>query len=500
MAVRARLRSISFGLFRGRIDMWGGQWDVVARRRLQVIVITVTVLSGLALAVTRSGGQTFARSSTAPPSWPMFLYNLSRSDYDPQERAITPANVKTLKQVWSIHVGGAISDQLASVGGVDYWGSWDGYMHATEQSTGRSLWKTQIGSETDTKCYPTHVGVGSSPDVATVPVAGKSTEVVFVGGGNGSFYALNATTGKVIWSDHFGKPVDGFFLWSSAALYRGNLYFGLASVGSCPNSPGELVQANPATGAIEATFKTRPTGCVGAGVWSSPTIDTSSSDIYFATGNDSGFCPSGPEPLAQAMIEVTPRLSLVGSYRIPNSQQLPQDSDFGATPTLFTARIHGATVPMVGDANKNGIFYAFRRNAISAGPVWETPRLTTGTEEVSSAAWDGSRLYVGGSTTTVGHRHCQASLRALNPANGQYLWADCLTGGDDLEAVVAPPGLVWTFSGPNLYVAAARTGKILFKWTNPTGAWEYAPVSFSGRDVLWGDPHGALREFAPAKP
>ena len=114
--------------------------------------------------------------------------------------------------------------------------------------------------------------------------------------------------------------------------------------------------------------------------------------------------------------------------------------------------------------------------------------------------WDGSRLYVGGSETTVGNRHCQASIRALNPASGHYLWAACLRGGDMLEALAATPGLVWAWSGPNLYVAAAQTGKILFKWTDPTGAWQYAPVSFSGQDVLWGDPHGAFRELAPAVP
>ncbi len=428
----------------------------------------------------------------------MFLDNYARTDYDAHETAITPKNVKTLKQVLEIHAGGSVSDQIASVGGVDYWGSWDGYFHATEQTTGKTLWKTQIGSETDTNCYPPHIGVGSSPEVVTIPIHGRSTPVVFVGGGNGSFYALAAKTGKILWSDYFGKPVDGYFLWSSAALYRGSVYFGVSSIGSCPNGGGELVKANPATGAIEASFLTHPNGCVGGGVWSAPTIDLSAGKIYFTSGNDSGFCNGQEEPLAESMLEVTPGLSLVGSWRIPDDQQLKVDSDFGATATLFRAHIGGSSVPMVGAANKNGIFYAFRRGDVSAGPVWETPRLTTGGEEVSAAAWDGRRLYMGGSVTTIGGRRCQASLRALNPANGHYLWADCLKGGDDLEAVVATPGLVWSFSGPNLYVAAARSGKILFKWSNPTGAWEYAPVTFSGDEVLFGDPHGAFREFAPA--
>ncbi len=459
------------------------------------VVVAICALVGTAgSAVARD----LPHSSSARVS-PTFLFNYARTDFDAGETAITPSNVSKLQQVWVVHAGGAISDQVESANGVDYWGSWDGFVHATRQSTGQTIWKTKVGSETDQNCYPPHIGVGSSPDVGTVSISGRATRVVFIGGGDGSFYALNADTGKVIWSDYFGQPVKGYFLWSSAALYHSNLYFGVASIGSCPNGGGELVEANPATGAIESTLLTRPSTCIGAGVWSSPTIDESTGDIYFTTGNDSGFCNGAPEPMAESMVEVTPSLALIGSWRIPNDQQLPVDSDFGTTATLFTARLGGNAVPMVGAANKNGIFYAFRRGDISAGPVWETARLTTGGEEVSAAAWDGTRLYMSGSVTTVNGRHCQASLRALDPDNGHYVWADCLHGGDDLEAVAATPGLVWAWSGPNLYVAAARTGKILFKWSDPTGAWEYAPVSFSGRFVLWGDPHGALREFTVPK-
>ena len=469
--------------------------DDVKHRNLQIILVASAVLVSLAWATTSSDAKT---TGGRPTSWPMFLYDLGRSDYDARAQSITPANVGTLKQIWSVHAGGVISDQAASVDGVDYWGSWDGYMHATEQSNGRTLWKTQLGSEIDSNCYPAHIGITSSPAVSTVSISGTPRKVVFVGAGNGRFDALNAVNGRVLWSDYFGPPVQGYFLWSSPALYRGSLYFGVASVGSCPDGAGEFVKANPATGVIEASLLTRPSSCVGAGVWSSPTIDTSTGDIYFTTGNDSGYCNGQPEPLAESMVEVTPNLTMVGSWRIPNDQQLPVDSDFGATATLFTARIGGAIVPMVGAANKNGIFYAFRRNDVSAGPVWETPRLTTGGEEISSAAWDGSRLYMGGSVTTVDGRHCPATLRALNPANGHFTWVDCLHGGGDLEAVVSTPGLVWSWSGPKLYVAAARTGKILFRWSDPGGAWQYAPVSFSGSDVIWGDPEGSFREFAPA--
>ena len=64
-------------------------------------------------------------------------------------------------------------------------------------------------------------------------------------------------------------------------------------------------------------------------------------------------------------------LSLVGSWTIPVAQQT-SDADFGATPTLFNGVIGGQSVSLVGAIDKNGVFYAFKRDALSSGPVWQT--------------------------------------------------------------------------------------------------------------------------------
>ena len=194
-----------------------------------------------------------------------------------------------------------------------------------------------------------------------MPVNGAAS-VLYVGGGDGKMYALNAATGAVLWSTTLG-PSANYFIWSSPAVLGNSVYIGLSSFGDCPLVQGQLIQLNRVTGAVEHTFNTVPNGCTGGGVWGSPTVDAAAGTIYFATGNG-GSCGSG-EQYAPAVIEVNASdLSLVGSWAVPPAQQ-NTDSDFGSTPTLFTGVIGGQPQPLVGVINKNGFFYTFIRGALA---------------------------------------------------------------------------------------------------------------------------------------
>jgi dolichol-phosphate mannosyltransferase len=86
------------------------------------------------------------------------------------------------------------------------------------------------------------------------------------------------------------------------------------------------------------------------------------------------------------------------------------DGDFGATPTFFTATIGGTVHNMVGLMNKNGIYYAFDRSNISAGPVWQI-RLSTTPDNFASSSWDGTHLYLAGNDTTLGGTSCRGNTQ-----------------------------------------------------------------------------------------
>lgn len=458
-------------------------------RRLLAAAGVIVVLAGLPLSEAKA---------QAPGDWPTYLDNGARTGYNGAETVITPSTAPNLTQLWTDTAGGSISAEPIQVGGVVYYGSWDGYEHAVDAAAGTQLWSANLGQNTDTKCTPPTVGVASTASVDTITVHGTPTQAVFVGGGNGSFYALNASTGAVIWETPLATPPDAF-LWSSPLLYNGSIYEGIASFGDCPLIGSGIVRMDETTGTVVNTLATAPADCIGAGVWDSPAVDTATGDIYFATGNG-GRCKS-PEPLAESVVQTDSSLNLLSSWQVPPSQQI-SDGDFGATPTLFAATISGAVHQLVGLANKNGIYYAFDRTAISHGPLWQKRIDVGGTcpqcgnADISPSAYDGQHLLIAGGKTHIRGIACAGSLRELKPATGGIMWQDCLASGHVLGAVTEVPGVAFVGAGNTVYAVATSTGATLwtYKDTN-SGSDFWGAATISNGQLYVGNQDGNLYAF-----
>ena len=425
------------------------------------------------------------------------------SGFASSESGFNPTSVPNLGLAWQTSDAGpshGVFSQPIVSNGLVYWGSFDGYERATTTS-GNLVWQQNLGTDTSSGCTdPSEAGVASTATVTTDVPVGTATSVLYVGGGDAKMYALNAATGAVLWSYAVG-PNSEYFVWSSPAVFGNSVYIGVASFGggtdsgsSCPEIQGQLLQLNRVTGALQNTFDVVPNGCTGGGVWSSPTVDAAAGTIYFGTGSKPppGGCTS--EPLAAAVVEVNASdLSLVGSWAVPPAQQ-SDDSDFGATPTLFNGVIGGQSEPLVGVINKNGIFYAFERGALPSGPVWSTQIAigggdpTTGQGDVASAAFDGTTLYVGGDATNS----CSGSLNALNPSTGAFIWQHCFTdGGYVLGGVTsASGGVVAVGEGNNIAVLSAATGASLFTYAGTGTFW--GPPSIADGTLYEGDMAGNL--------
>jgi polyvinyl alcohol dehydrogenase (cytochrome) len=361
---------------------------------------------------------------------------------------------------------------------------------------GKQLWARYLGR---TVACGWSAGVASTATITAVPVQGKTTAAIIVGGGDATLYALDASTGRVIWKTSFGSS-PAHFLWSSPAFYNGHIYMGVSSFGDCPSVQGKLLELNLATGKLEHSFNVVPQGCIGGGLWSAPTIDPGTQKIYLATGSPDS-CSTN-ETLVNAIVELrVSDLGLVGSWQVPQSEWV-FDSDFGATPTLFTAKHGGATVPMVGVVNKNGVYYALQQGALSKGPLWRANIARGGTDpdlgdgSISSSAWDGSRLYVAGGNTTIGGMQCPGSVRALNPSTGAFLWQHCVTSREVLGAVTAIPGVVAVGAGNLLLAFDATTGKTLFVYKDSHQGSAFEAACSISRGVLYiGNFDGILYAF-----
>ena len=255
-----------------------------------------------------------------------------------------------------------------------------------------------------------------------------STPVVYVPGGDNNMYALNALTGAQIWKTNLGTS-PAWYLWSSPILFNGSLYEGISSFGDCPLIQGQLVQMDAATGAIQHVANMVPDGCIGAGIWTSPTVDPSDGSIYVTTGTPNS-CPNPGQNLAPAIVKLRASdLTILSSWTVPMSQQQFGDMDFGGTPTLFTATINGVPRPLVGALNKDGLFFAWDRSNLAAGPVWQSTIAdpSGSPRSIVSASWDGTYLYVGGGGAIINGTSCYGNISALDPATGAFVWRSCQT-------------------------------------------------------------------------
>jgi len=426
----------------------------------------------------------------APGDWPSYMLGNDRTSFNSNETAITASTVSQLTLKWVAQGSSRVFSQPVVVHSLIYWGSGDGIEHATDLH-GHTIWTANLGAShaiCDNDADDRN-GVLDTASVASVMVGGKRTLVLFVGGGDGHFYALNAMTGAIIWKKLLGIAPDNY-LWSSPAVYNGKIYEGVSSLADCPLVQGKLVQIDVSTGVITHTFNTVPNGCQGGSIWSSPTIDTAAGVIYVSTGNP-GPC-STAEPYAPALVKLrVSDLSFLDAWQVPSNDQIG-DSDFGATPTLFDATIAGVKKHLVGLVNKNGTYYAFDRTAISHGPVWTVQ--AGGVNTVAPSAWDGTHLYLGGRETTLDGMKCAGTFEALDPATGAFLWQRCLDGGSVVGAISLVPGVAIVSEGSYFLAIEAATGQTLFKYTGMQARF-LGPASISNGILYIGSYTGGLYAF-----
>ncbi len=421
-------------------------------------------------------------------SWPTYLGNYGHSGYNGSESIINPTTAPNLQLHWLRSIGRKISTQPVEANGMIYWGSWDGIEHASTLSNGSDVWATNLGKTTD--CKRVSLGVLSTAAVDTVTIGGVPTTAVFVAGGNNTLYALDANSGSILWQTPIGFAPNSF-IYSSPILYNGNVYIGVSGNADCSHVQGQIVTVNASNGQVQATFNIVPAGCVGASVWSSPTLDQSTGMLYVTT-SESAHC-SQKETMATALLELNAaNLSLVSSWHVPPTQRI-NDGDFGSSPTLFPATIGGTRHQMVGMENKNGYFYAFDKTNISAGPLWEVQLATTPGPSSASAAWDGTHLYVAAGTSLDGS--CAGTLSSLDPSSGSVIWQDCLNY-DALGGVTAVPGLIELGVGNTLMIFDATNGNTLFSYTDTKKSSDFlGPGSISNGVLYHGNMDGFLYAF-----
>jgi outer membrane protein assembly factor BamB len=434
--------------------------------------------------------------ATTAGDWPMFLHDAARSGVNPTETTLSASNVSSLTNLWAVKTGGVIAAQPAVVGGTVYIGSWDGYEYALDAKTGAVKWKTNLGITKFAACNPPAAGITSS--------AAVQNGVVYVGGGDAYWYALDARTGRVLWKLLTAprSAAGALYNWSSPLIVGNIAYIGEASFGICPLLQSEMLKVDLTRHVVVASIKFEVGDHPGGGIWSSPAYDAASNTIYLDTGD-------GEDPLTPAIVALNATtLTVLSHWVVPLSEQFADGMDWGVSPALLLDRQGNRIVTA---ADKNGILYAFSNHQppsvpvdFSKGPIWEKMIAAhdtfppAGGAPISSGAFANGILYMAGPETTVRGRGYGGSVRAIDPSSGRFIWEhpdpDLVLG-----AIVYANGLIIDGEGATLEVLDARTGTRLFSYT--TGGLLYAAPSIANGIIYIGSTDGNVYAFGlPAKP
>jgi outer membrane protein assembly factor BamB len=464
--------------------------------RLVNRVTTTTAAAAMLAALAIPAASAVVRPDQTYINWPSYLYGVTHSSYNAAATAITTTTAPDLTTAWKWHPpAGTMTGQPAPAlfssptvyDGVVYIGSHTGEFYALNETTGAVLWSDFLGFVTKSTCGAT--GISDTATVATDPNTGVLT--VYVSGGAGYLYALNAATGATIWQSLIATQPPGsnsYYDWASPTIANGNIYIGVSSQCGAPEIHGSLNMYDQTTGALLKTWATGPaTAKSSASIWSSATVD-SSGNVFTSTGSGLGKLDS--------IVELNgTKLTEMAHWQVPPDQRIDDDSDFGGSTTIWTADIGGTSTEMVGACNKNGTYYALEADDLDAGPVWQDALGAGNTEapECDAAAiWNGTNLFLSGPPTTIGGVSYGGSIEEVNPATGAPIWQTGLNGtpigtpsldGSDVLAVQC-------WEGPDSYLINATTGAILStlitgsEWGQPTFADGYLFFPTRGKG-LW---------------
>ena len=241
--------------------------------------------AGLRRASPNPTTSTFTGAATPSGTWAYPNGDLANTRVA-ADTTITSANVSSLREAWSFHLAGTAAAGVHGVGsfaatpvvvdGVVYLQDLDANVYAISLATGKLRWE-----------YPVNVPEATGPGPDGVAVA----DGVVYGDTSTAVFALNAATGKVIWTDD-GLLTSGQGSFEIQPQVSGGRVYLASAYGSGPGG-GVLLALNASSGKLLWKFNT-VTGGQAAGVatlglgsggaWETPLVGSDGS-VTFGIGN-----------------------------------------------------------------------------------------------------------------------------------------------------------------------------------------------------------------------
>jgi alcohol dehydrogenase (cytochrome c) len=344
-------------------------------RRTGTGIVLLAALAALAAgcspAPAAAPANTVVPGAAAPSgSWPYPNGGLDNTR-DAAGSTITSANVSSLKEAWTFKLSGTAATDVGHTGsfaaapivvnGVVYIQDLECNVYALSLATGKQMWEYQVNQAEATGPGPNGVAVANGV------VYGDTPSTVF---------ALSAATGRTIW-------VDSSLLTSGEGTFEiqpqvaaGKVY--LASAYGLGPGGGVAMALNAATGKLLWSFNTvagsdagvKSIGLGSGGAWETPLVGSDGS-VTFGIGNPYQSPASAmAHPSAQLYTDSDVNLDAATGKLRWYYQGVPNDfNDWDMQASPISAQVNG--VPAVIGSGKMGIVYAM--NASTGALLWKTP-------------------------------------------------------------------------------------------------------------------------------
>jgi outer membrane protein assembly factor BamB len=229
--------------------------------------------------------------------WPMYNHDVVGTRFNPEENTLNRDSVRQgLSIKWYFPTAGDVYATPSVVSDIVYAGDAEvlpdgttkGTFYALRAKDGGLVWQ-----------QPTEPSLTFGPITASALVTngtnGKGGMVIF-GDQRGFIYGLDRETGDLLWdpvqADHRDKNPTAV-IYGSPILVDGQVIIGVSS-NEHPGKEtfrGSVVSLNPNDGSINwqhylITDEEQQKGSAGAGVWSTPTYDAGLKLVFVTTGNN----------------------------------------------------------------------------------------------------------------------------------------------------------------------------------------------------------------------
>lgn len=340
------------------------------KRTGMVLIAALTSLAACSSAPAAPANTVFRGAAAPSGSWPYPNGDLANTR-DAAGSRITSANVSRLKEAWTVKLSGIAAAGVKGAGSfaaapvvvndVVYVQDLDCNVYALSLATGKQEWEYQVNQVEVSGPGPNGVAV------ATGVVYGDTPSTVF---------ALSASTGKKIWVDRgLLAHGDGTFE-IQPQVADGKVY--LSSAYGLGPGGGVAMALNAATGKPLWSFHTVTGSNAGVqairlgsgGAWETPLVGGDGS-VTFGIGNPYQSPASAmAHPSAQLYTDSDVNLNAATGKLRWYYQGVPNDfNDWDMQASPISAQVNG--IRAVIGSGKMGIVYAM--NAATGALLWKTP-------------------------------------------------------------------------------------------------------------------------------